>query len=76
MGGCAMTNIGNLDRLSRLAAGIGLLAIYASSGILSVLGGWRHVAPATGFVMIATALSGFRPAYRLHGIGICGTGRF
>ncbi len=70
-----MTNIGNLDRLLRLAAGIGLVASYASSDILAGLGGWRHAAPACGLVMIATALFRFCPAYRLLGIATCRTDR-
>jgi Protein of unknown function (DUF2892) len=58
-------NIGNLDRILRVVAGIGLLSLY-------------FIGPQTpwgllGIVPLATAAIGFCPAYRLLGIRSCST---
>lgn len=58
------TNIGRLDQLLRIAAGLLLIALFA----FGVIGAWGLV----GLVPLATGLLRFCPAYRLLGIHTCG----
>ena len=60
-------NIGSLDRILRIIAGLVLLAL----GAFGPLGWWGAI----GIVPIATALIGLCPAYPLLGINTCGRGR-
>jgi hypothetical protein len=58
-------NIGNLDRILRVAIGLALIALVFFGP--KTAWGWIGVIP------LATAFVGFCPAYRL--LGICTTGR-
>lgn len=58
------TNIGRLDQLLRIAAGLLLIALFA----FGVIGAWGLI----GLVPLATGLLRFCPAYRLLGIHTCG----
>ena len=60
-------NIGPIDRVLRIIAGIGL-AVWAYYGLLSP---WSFVAYAVAAVLILTALVRFCWAYRLLGISTC-----
>jgi Protein of unknown function (DUF2892) len=62
-----MTNQGTLDRIVRIALGIGLLALTVV-GPKSLLG-------LAGIVPLATGLAGFCPLYRLVGISTCPAAR-
>lgn len=57
-------NVGGIDRIARLGAGLGLVA-------WAVLGGpvWAWI----GIVPLATGAFGFCPAYRLLGFDSCAT---
>ncbi len=57
-------NIGTLDRILRLVAGL----LLAGIGAAMASGGWAIAALAVGAVMILTAVVGFCPAYTLLGI--------
>jgi hypothetical protein len=67
-----MANIGSLDRVLRVVAGLALIGgpIFAAASFAS-LGPWRYAVIAAGIVMLATALFRFCPAYRLLGIRTC-----
>jgi uncharacterized membrane protein YfcA len=56
-------NVGNLDRMARIIAGLGLIA--ASLG--GVIGLWGLI----GLVPLATGVFRFCPAYRLVGLSTC-----
>lgn len=56
-------NVGNLDRILRIAAGIALIALAATD----IIGAWGYI----GGVPLATALMGWCPAYTLFGIKTC-----
>lgn len=58
-------NTGGIDRAVRLVLGIMLLGLY---GALEAP--WRYLT-LLGLVLIATALTGFCPLYRLLGISTC-----
>jgi hypothetical protein len=61
-------NEGKTDRILRALAGVVLLALAFFAG----LGGVAFwVALVVGVVMLATAATGFCPAYRLIGINTC-----
>lgn len=70
-----MANVGSIDRVVRILAGVFLLALpflpmsagYFSAGILLNL-----VVAGVGLVLIATAVMRFCPAYRILGINTCG----
>lgn len=57
------TNVGGIDRVLRIVAGIVLLAL----GAFGPLGWWGLV----GLVPLGTALIGFCPVYPLLGINTC-----
>jgi hypothetical protein len=58
-----MKNVGSIDRMLRIVAGIALIALAATGTI----GVWGYV----GVVPLATALIGWCPAYTLFGIKTC-----
>lgn len=62
------TNVGNIDRMLRGAAGLILLALALFAG-LSGAGFW--IALVVGVVMLATAGMKFCPAYTLLGVKTC-----
>lgn len=57
------TNIGGLDRVLRIVAGVVLLVL----GAVGPLGWWGLV----GLVPLGTALIGFCPVYPILGINTC-----
>jgi hypothetical protein len=57
-------NVGNVDRLVRILAGAGLIALAATGTI----GAWGYV----GVVPLLTGLLRTCPAYSLLGINTCG----
>lgn len=57
------TNVGNLDRLLRIAVGIAFIALAATGTV--AWWGWLGVVP------LATGLFRFCPAYTLLGINTC-----
>lgn len=57
------TNIGGLDRMLRIVAGVVLLVL----GAVGPLGWWGLV----GLVPLGTALIGFCPVYPILGINTC-----
>lgn len=61
------TNVGNLDRMLRIAVGVILLLL----GIFGVIGWWGLI----GLLPIATALLRWCPAYSLIGVNTCETGK-
>jgi len=56
-------NVGGLDRMARIGAGVALIAL-AATGTIGVWG-WIGVVP------LATGLSGWCPAYLPFGISSC-----
>ncbi len=58
------TNVGGIDKIVRIGAGVGLVA-------WALLGGpaWAWI----GVVPLATGLTGFCPAYPLLGMSTCPT---
>jgi Protein of unknown function (DUF2892) len=56
-------NAGTVDRVIRVAAGLGLVAAAATGAV----GAWGYL----GVVLIATGAIGFCPAYTLLGIRTC-----
>jgi hypothetical protein len=65
-GGIMWRNVGKVDRVVRVVLGIGLLGLY---GALS--SPWRYLT-LFGLVLIATAMTGACPLYRLLGWSTCG----
>jgi uncharacterized membrane protein YdbT with pleckstrin-like domain len=66
------TNEGSLDRALRASLGILLIAVAVWSGIAlfaNVVLYWCAIV--IGVVLIATAVTGFCPAYRLLGVRTC-----
>lgn len=63
-------NVGTVDRVVRILAGIGLAA-YAYTSLLAP---WSLVAYAVAAVLVLTALVRFCPAYRLLGVDTCRIG--
>ena len=59
------TNVGGLDRIARVVAGLVLIGL-AATGTVGVWG-WLGVVP------LATAAIGWCPAYTLLGINSCST---
>lgn len=64
------TNIGSIDRLLRILAGIAALAF--ALGFIAPGTGWNWLGW-IGIVPIATALMGNCPAYSLLGLSTCPT---
>lgn len=58
-------NVGSLDRIVRIAAGVALIALAAGG----VIGAWGYI----GIVPLATGLLRTCPAYSLLGVNTCGT---
>jgi hypothetical protein len=58
-------NVGGIDRILRIAAGIGLLAFFALGEATARY--WGLV----GLVPLATGLFGFCPVYPLLGLNTC-----
>jgi O-antigen ligase len=56
-------NIGNIERIVRIAAGLVLIALAATNTV--GVWGWLGVVP------LATGLIGWCPPYRLMGINTC-----
>lgn len=56
-------NVGGLDRMLRIAAGLALVGLAATGHI----GAWGYV----GVVLIATGALRFCPAYSLLGLNTC-----
>lgn len=61
------TNIGNLDRILRIAVGLLLVVLT----IMGTIGAWGWI----GIVPLATGLIGSCPAYSLFGMNTCPTAR-
>lgn len=56
-------NEGNLDRIARIAAGVGLIALAATGTV----GAWGWI----GVVPLATGAMGWCPLYSVLGISTC-----
>ena len=61
-------NVGSLDRIIRLVAGIVLAVLYFNG---TVAGGLGIVALVVGIVLILTALFKFCPIYGVLGLNTC-----
>lgn len=61
-------NEGLLDRLVRVAAGLGLLAVAALGIVASPV---SLIAGAVGLILVATGAIGFCPIYALVGFSTC-----
>lgn len=57
------SNVGGLDRILRIVAGLALIGAAASG----LIGAWGYI----GIVPLATGLFRFCPAYRLVGLNTC-----
>ena len=57
-------NVGNMDRMLRIGAGVALIALAATG----VVGFWGYI----GIVPLLTGVFRFCPAYRLLGMNTCG----
>jgi Protein of unknown function (DUF2892) len=57
------TNVGPVDRVIRLTAGIALIGLT----LTGVIGNWGWI----GVVPLATSLFGYCPAYPLFGMNTC-----
>lgn len=57
------TNVGGIDKVLRIAAGIALIALAATGSI----GAWGYI----GIMPLVTGLIGWCPAYTLLGIKTC-----
>lgn len=58
------TNVGTVDRLLRIVAGLVLIALAATG----MVGAWGYI----GIVPLLTGLFRFCPAYTLLGMNTCG----
>ncbi len=68
-----MRNEGTLDRALRGIAGLVLLGLALLSGAAVLEAVWAFWgAVVVGAVLLATAVTGFCPAYRLLGLDSCG----
>lgn len=61
-------NVGGIDRILRLVAGIGLVVFGIVGGLASP---WNYVAMGAGAVFALTALIRFCPLYPILGISTC-----
>jgi hypothetical protein len=59
------TNVGGIDKVLRIAAGIGLLAFFALGE------GTARYWGLVGFVPLATGIFGYCPFYPLLGVNTC-----
>jgi hypothetical protein len=57
------SNVGGLDRILRIVAGVALIGAAAAG----LIGAWGYI----GIVPLATGLFRFCPAYRLVGLNTC-----
>jgi hypothetical protein len=57
-------NVGGIDRILRIVAGIALIAL----AVTGTIGVWGYI----GVVPLLTAAIGFCPAYTLLGLNTCG----
>ena len=64
-------NMGGVDRLIRVAAGVGLMA-YAMSNLPGAED-WMVPAGIVGFVLLLTGIIGWCPAYLPFGLKTCKT---
>ena len=62
-------NVGAVDRVLRLVAGLAVIALGYMGGLTSP---WNMVAIGAGSVFVLTALIKFCPLYPLLGINTCG----
>jgi hypothetical protein len=62
-------NVGSIDRVVRVIAGIGLLSL------MFVLEGGARWFGLIGVIPLGTALIGYCPLYSILGVNTCGTGR-
>ena len=63
------SNVGAVDRVVRLVAGLAVIALGYMGGLASP---WNMVAIGAGSVFVLTALIKFCPLYPLLGINTCG----
>lgn len=69
-----LANIGSIDRGARfILDAVLLVAVFVPqlSGFFSGWGQWKYAVTAAGFVLLATAIFRFCPAYLLFGIRTC-----
>ena len=65
-------NVGSVDRIIRIAAGVALALVVLLSGLpVFASAVWFWVGLAVAAILIVTALVGFCPAYRLLGVSTC-----
>ena len=60
------TNVGTIDRILRIALGLGLIA----ASLFGVIGAWGWI----GLLPLATGIFRFCPAYWPLGLSTCATG--
>lgn len=65
-------NVGPLDRMARLAAGVALLAVALLGVVAAPI---SIVAGAIGIILLATGATGFCPLYALFGVSTSPVGR-
>lgn len=63
-----LRNESNLDRILRAVVGGALLVAWIAGALSGV---WAVVLGLVGLVLVATALVGFCPLYRLLGVSTC-----
>jgi len=61
-------NVGGLDRVVRIIAGLALIAAGLMAGIAEP---WNYVAMAAGAVFALTSVISFCPLYAIFGINSC-----
>ena len=60
-------NVGNLDRIVRIVAGLALIGL----AVAGTIGAWGYL----GIIPLATGLVRICPAYSVLGFNTCGTGK-
>ena len=66
-----MTNVGQVDRILRLVAGVVLLALPFVLAGETALGGFGWLSMVAGAVMLLTGAMRFCPIYRIFGLRTC-----
>jgi len=61
-------NVGGLDRVVRIVAGLALIAVGLLAGIVEP---WNYVAMGAGAVFALTSVISFCPLYAVFGINSC-----
>jgi len=61
-------NVGGIDRIVRLLAGLALSAVGAMAMVAAP---WSYVAMGAGAVFVVTSAIGFCPLYAIFGIKTC-----